>query len=456
MHGVKEPSVRRTSPRSPRSRYVYGPECSGIISEIVEGVLHGLDVDRVHPSLYADLYRELCNKRRRLLQDKNSRGASTLKSAIDVLERDYPDRIRESGHDDSETDAHELELREYGEQLAREEEQRKDNAHFTPEELHLAVQLAVDEEFDELDPRVLKKLVPELRRLQKEAIRNGRYLDAGKYNTAAHKIRLLSTHLRYEEMTAEHAEELEQRVLNMSFDLKKLKQKWNRKIEEAQQQLDEDIEELVREQRYMIRQFDEQFNAEIPIQYCKYTSLVSELKKKEEYLVLSKRFEEAHEAHEQVEAQMREEEKTFRDKYYADLILKRDDFINRIEKKIRIRQDAANLLIDKLLVQKKRALDRAKKALTRFEIEAQEAEAIAQGSSLTSPFTRVSTSGTRNNSEKLSNRSLRSGRSNMSARTLRNSLGSPQKRSSEELFKQRRAINSIIYTRTSLPRINRK
>ncbi|OHT11116.1 hypothetical protein TRFO_04076 [Tritrichomonas foetus] len=450
---VKEPNGQRSSPRALRTRYLYGPDSTNIIPEIIDGILHGLSIDKIHPDVYPYLHPEMALRQKKLMAEKNTRGVSTIKQAMNTIEKILQNKNR--SHDENLAKLeHEDELREYGNYLAESEEKRKNKAQFTEEELHLGVQLALDEDFDELDPRMLRKLMPELRRLQKESIKNGNYLDAGRYQKAAHKISLLNTQIKYEEMTAEHAEELENRVINMSFDLARLKQKWNKKIELAQEQLDQDIKALIKEQRKKLAEFDEQFNSDVPLTYCKYTTLVADLRRKEEYLVSSKRYDEAHEMRERVEAQMREEEKTFRDKYYADLILKRDDFISKIEKKIRVRQDAANIQIDRLLVEKKREITQAKKALARFELESQQAEALASGTSFGLSASGSPTSSSRRNaSVDSASRSARSTYSARSIRSYRAPFPSAEERSTEEIFRQRRAINNIIYTRTLSPRL---
>lgn len=506
---IKEPSVPRTSPRSLRSKYVYTQDNYNDVQEIIESILQGLSLEKIHPKLYSDLYPHLVSKHQELIQKGSTKSASLIKNAMNYIENNNTITSEPSSpvtlkidfdvQDDSEDNLSEKqrehlnELREYQILLAEREEKRKDQLNFTPEEMALGVQLVLDEDFENLDRRLIKKLIPELRRLQKQSVKNCKYIDAGKYFEAARKLEKINTSFQYEQITADRAMELETKVLNMNFDLARIKQEWNAKIESTKIQLENDIEDLIREQNERLAEFDQQFQSnEIPITYCKYTGIVSDLKKKKEYLLSANRFEEAAEMHERIEKQMREEEKSFREKYLQDLLMKREAFIAQIDKKIAAKEEQAQFQIDNMNNQKKKQIDQYRKALKRLQIKSQEAEeiSIAAMSGFTSarnskfnskaPSNSPSELGDSSNlSNTMSSRRNRSPRSNwmettMSSKKSRSksqrskgtskslrSVGSgfptSNDRSQEEIFRQRRAINAIIYTRTSmkLPKIKR-
>lgn len=504
---IKLPNGPRNSPRSIRSKYTYTQDNCNDISEIIESILEGLSLDKIHPNLFEDLYPQLSSKYKEFVDRGSSKNASVIKEAMNYIENYSAKSNNSSGSsspialkidfdvpeedDMTEKDREHLnELKEYQIYLAEREEKRKDQLNFTPEEMALGVQLVLDEDYENLDRRLIKKLIPELRRLQKQSVKNCKYKDAGKYFEAARKLEMLTTSFQYERMTADKAMELETKVLNMNFDLARLKQEWNAKIESAKIQLENDINLLVKEQNERLEEFDQQFQSdEIPITYCKYSGIVSDLKKKKEYLLSANRFEEAAEMHERIEKQKRDEERGFLDKYHQDLTLKREAFISQIEKKIASKQEQAQFQIDSMTNQKKKQVDQYKKALKRLQIKSQEAEELSLTamtgcpSHLNSRTTSKSPSQIGNSTFSSSmymsargNKSSRSNwtetvgskrsraksqRSNGNSRSLRNTgSGFPtsNERTSEELFRQRRAINSIIYTRTSLklPKIHKQ
>lgn len=461
---IKEPNGPRSSPRSLKSKYAYTQDNYNDIPEIIANNPEKGKTASVPSS------------------------PLTLKIDFDIQD-DSEDNMSEKQKE------HLTELREYQILLAEREEKRKDQLNFTPEEMALGVQLVLDEDYENLDHRLIKKLIPELRRLQKQSVKNCKYIDAGKYFEAARKLEKLTTSLQYEQITADRAMELETKVLNMNFDLARIKQDWNTKIESTKIQLENDINDLIKEQDERLAEFDQQFQSdEIPITYCKYTGIVSDLKKKKEYLLSANRFEEAAEMHDRIEKQMREEEKGFREKYLQDLVMRRDAFIAQMDKKIAAKQEQAQFQIENMTNQKKKQIDQYRKALKRLQIKSQEAEelSLAAMSGLTTPRTskfnskapsnspsELGQSSNLSNTMTVSSRRNRSSRSNWmdttnskqsraksqrskgrskSLRSVGSGFPSNDERSSEEMFRQRRAINSIIYTRTSLklPKIKRQ
>lgn len=505
---VKEPSGARTSPRSHKSKYIYNQDNSNNILEIINNIIDGLPIEKIHPSIYPQLYAQLQKKYRELLQIHNIKQCSSIQTAINYIETSFPqaltnfddtdefpisikldDDLPGSAEEDlTEAEKEKLkELRKYQLYLADQEEKRKEQLNFTEEEIHLGIQLALDGDFESLDHRLVKKLIPELRRLQQEALANSQYIEAGQYFETARKLNILTTNLSYGRITSERADELESKVFNMSFDLARLKQQWNQKIEDVQIQLDNDINYIIQEQNRRLQEFDAQFEEEeIPTTYCKYSNQISELKKKKEYLLCAKRYEEAAEVHDQMVTQMKSEEKQFRVKYIQDLVVKREAFVKQIEKKIAAKQEAAKMAIDRLYKKRNREIEQAKKTLKRFELKSQQADDLASSAMFTLTNTKssanpqsnynLSTSG-RSNNFSISSRNnraddassarwssshrSRSERSNMRARSyrsVRTSFPTSQERSSQEIFRQRRAINSIIYTRTQyqLPKIKGK
>ncbi|OHT05240.1 hypothetical protein TRFO_27115 [Tritrichomonas foetus] len=469
---VRQPPSPRSSPRHLKSsrtgrrhcnavkspRYVFNQLEENTTNEIVVAVTNGLPIEQVNPKLYSTVQPYLENKLNQLVRDKNGRCANLVRIAISDMADYYNKQAIFLAQEEAKRNAREITLEEYEEQIAAQEEARKDSLNFTPEEIETSVSLALEERFDEIDQRIVPKLASELRRLQRESIKSGNYVDAGRYHVAARQVGTLSTDIRYEELTSSQAYELENRAINAGSDLRQLKLAWRKKLEKAKKQRDDDIEKLKAEQENRLIQFDEQFEAETPIQYKKYTSKVSELKKKEEYLVSSKRFKEATEMRKEVELQKQKEEAEFRSKYLADLEMKRADFIKKIKAQIDARIERANEEIFLLERERNRQIEQQMKTVKRFE---EKSDALNNTLSLTSTNSSCKPNSSRANTRRnnCGSSGTMSRRRCDTARSVRGGFPTNSERSSEEIFRQRRAINAVLYTRTQsarLPRIEKK
>lgn len=517
---VHEPINKNSKP--PRKirppRYIFNESNDSVMSEIVDSISNGVPIDSVNPRIYGNLYPYLQMKCRYLSRDRNGVALRQVEDAMNKIQ-DYfiqieADMIKKEQEYQEET--RQLSPEEYQARLAAKEEARKNALNFTDNEIEECVQFALNEEFDKIDTRIVPLLLSELRKRQRNCITEENYNDASIYRAAAKSVGALSNGLRYEELTAAHIEELENRVMNASEDLDHLKRYWKQRIEDAKSQKEADISALRQEQAQKLAEFDkslkiqqkqkarqtknfnksqnlnlsrnlkntekdkskvkariktntnkgsnsnidnnEEVNLEgIPPQYCRYTNKVTELKKKEASLVSSKRFLEAIEARKEVEKQMRLEQLTFRRRYNEDLAVKRAEFIKKMQDKINVREQDAEAELNLLKREMNQQISQQQKTLHRYELQWQQAEELCMISKKC---------GSNSNSASVSGKAgdlddedgyydnfENSGRSAvvMSSRD--------KDRMAEEVFRKRRAINAILYTRPQsarLPKIDKK
>lgn len=541
---VREPPPSQS--KTPRSikppRYIFNENSN--MSEIVTSITNGVPVESVNPSLYGNLYPYLQMKCRNLCRDRNYMALKFVEDAMNSIQDHFvqveADMIKQEEKYREET--RQLSPEEYQIRFAAKEEARKNALRFTDEEMEESVQFALNGQLDRIDTRIVPLLSAELRKRSRNCIKQENYSDASIYRNAAKSVNTLSNGLRYEELTAAHIEELENRVIAASEDLDQLKLYWKQKIENAKAQKEADLIELRNEQVKKINEFDKiqrlqqkqiskkqhqnsnksqnlkysrnakyekertrsttknpketdtstqsksdnasqtapevtddkmsnasNFNTksnknsnsnnddleDIPPQYCRYSNKVTELKKKEASLVSSKRFLEAIEARKEVEKQIQLEKLAFRKHYKDDIAIKKAEFIKKMQNKINVREQDAEAEMNLLIREMQRQITQQQKTLHRYELQWQQAEELNACSKNCQ---------TAQNSASVSRRGgFDDGDDNDNFNNSQRGTGAKSSRDkdrmAEEIFRQRRAINAILYTRPQsarLPKIDKK
>ena len=487
---VREPP-KKTSKHSPRikpPKYVYKLEEEISITGIVLSIANGLLIKSVQPELYPIILPYLRLKRDHLFQENNIFALKAVDKALDDID-DYYIKEEEKRQKMRQK---EIQREELAAKKALEEEERRKNEHrFTPEEIDTTVSLAMRGEFDQIDHRIYVQLLAEMRKRHKEAVARIDYLKAANIDKTMKKIIMLENDRLYNEITTAKAREAEEKVNELRNEYNAVKEEWKERIAEAERQRDEDINQLKIIVDAKMKEFDQQYEYDVPIQFKKYSTKYRDMREKEKNFILAEEFEEAHQIKELADKTKLQEEGEFRSRYEADLETKRNEFIRKMQERIDIRLDTYENQLIQLRREADIDIEHARKTLRRAEIHQQEVERCAsfsnptaitspqqikretrsaRGPSATSGKQLLSMSGpigsipnsARGARNKQMSNSFSKTLTNVSRDSLRaqwvRDLKTPrsfqEEQASRDLFKQRRAINNLMYSKTS-PRVKK-
>lgn len=444
MRAVREPSNSFPKRRAPRAvvppQYVYQYKSGGAdVTDIIQSLVNGMDPKQVDPNFFSAIYPLLRTRQNELISAGNLLAAKATQNAMTHIAKYY----------EKEQEKKEIERMKMARREEYEEQQRKNaeeaRLRQVPQELlDESVDLAISGQYKDIRPFTYKKLVPELRRLQMESIANNNYKAAGVYDRAARRVSMLESDSRYEEITSANASTWEERVEASRNELQTIKAKWKTKIEEAKQKRDQEIAQLREELEIQMKRFDEQFNNPVPAMYKKFSPKYHHIRDRERACIITKRFLEAKALNAEANEIQRAEESTFRGRYEEDLNMKRADFIKKIEDRIAARNSKTDAELYLLERNAKREIHQAELSLKRMEIHSDQAENLLSIVMEQSGSARASC-----RSDRRSERSVRKLGTSKSARSCQVRKvypGMEESKSPQELFRQRRAINNIIYS----------
>ncbi|OHT07638.1 hypothetical protein TRFO_24134 [Tritrichomonas foetus] len=482
-------SSSRKNSRVRPPKYVYTNNDDLSVTEIVQSITNGLPIESIDPNLYRLVYQGLKSKRAALVQENNLRAICIVDNAMNEINLYYYKQTKKQELQKQ----REIERQAGKDQI--EEEEKKKQKQDMKKEINSCVYLALNDQYDQIDPELYDPLAKELRKQQKKAIDQQNFAKAGAFDEAARRLLVLDNEIKYNQITTSRAQAYNQRVQTMRTDLSDLKYYFKTKLDEAKQKRDSDIAAYRKAVEEELAVFDQQFKEDPPTQYQKYSANYLNIRVQEKFLMKSKRFQEANELKAEADKIQAQEEAQFRMKYESDLEMKRNDLIRKLEEKIYAREEAANREFLKIQKSSQREIENANKALNHFENHAYELEQLATISNPTSNRNfsqksyRYSPKSNYNqnmnedyngdNDNNMSRRmrqppkSARAGpigpppsartnrqKSRRSVRTSRD-LRTPRdfafERDSADIFRQRRAINNIMYTKRSnnLPSIRK-
>ncbi|KAK8883100.1 hypothetical protein M9Y10_045748 [Tritrichomonas musculus] len=488
---VKEPLSQAgvKAPRIKPPKYIIKKEPDFNVEHAVMSITNGLPMKSVQPELYELLYPYLQIKRDKLVRDENIYAIQVVNKAIEDIEVYYQEQLEEKEN----RLMKEMAREQYELQKAKREEERRKRLHiFTKKEIDDNVDLAISGCYDQIDENIFKPLTAELRKLHKVAVKRDDLNTASMYDDAARKIISIGNSHKYGELANAKVQEYDKKVNIMKKELKTLQEDWDNKINEAKLIRDEDIRNLNREAQLRMIQFDELLANELPSQYKKYSSAYLNLRKKEKTLMTLKNFEEANEIKKYADSIQAKEDQEFRERYEADLELKRKDCLKKIQDKINVRVENSDLQLLQMQREAEREIGQAKRALNRYQIHQREAEQMAfyanidsdesKKSVSSSSFSNMSSlsdssrplSGRRplkikiNNNidnenynwKSKNNRTINSARDRDSQRAqwvkdIKTPRAFQEEKNSQDLFRQRRAINNMIYSKGGHPHVRR-
>ena len=430
-----QPLISRHSPRkitAPKYVYAFGdPIC---IDDILQSAINGLDPQYIDPSFFGYLYPELQEKHQSLLKEGNISAACAAKKCHDHIILFYQKKQRKE-----EQERLKLQQREEYEEMQRQKEEEKRLRQVSPEVLNKNVDYALSGLFDQIPSFVYKKLVRELRKLQEEAIANNDYKSAGQYDTAARRVSVLAQDQRYREITSQKAAGWQERVATARRGLSETREVWNGKITEAKTKRDKNVDVLQEDMEKAIEEYDHKFELEIPAQFRKPSPQYLQLKEQEKFLVMSKRFLEAKALHDEANELLKKENEIFRERYARHLNSEKAQCEKRMKDRIFAKECRT---ADGLFVLERdghREIRHAKMALKRMEMHYDEAESLA---SITPRPQPLASTGKLGRSQGVITRSPRAMKLTRSCEIHRPFAKTPQ-----EVFRQQRAINHIIYSK---------
>ena len=492
---IKEP-LSQTGTKAPRikpPKYVIKKDQDFNMQQAIMSITNGLPIKSVQPELYDSIYPNLQVKREKLIRDENVFAVQVINKAIDEIEKYYQEQKEERENRLlKEIAREEYELRK----AKREEERRKMKHIFTKKEISDGVDLALSGCFDQIDEKMFKPLTAELRKLHKVALKRDDLNLATLYDKAARKIISIGNNNKYGELANAKVQEYDEKVQIMKKELKILEDNWYSKIREAKMACDEEVRNLNKEAQLRMAQFEEQLNNELPSQYKKYSSAYLNLRKKEQALMSMKNYVEANDIKNYADSIQVKEDKEFRERYESEIEMKKKDCLKKIQDKINVRVENMELQLFQMQRESEREIEQAQRALKRYEMHQQEAEQMASyinqeseieprktmksvfvnSSSLSETSRPNSGRGLRlrtndninydnenincNSNWKSKSRVISSARNRDSQRAqwirdIKTPRAFQEEKSNQDLFRQRRAINNLIYSKGGHPHVRR-
>lgn len=490
---VKEPitQIGAKAPRIKPPKYVIKKDDDFNLQQAIMSITNGLPIKSVQPELYDVIYPNLQIKKEKLIRDENVFAVAVINKALEEIEQYFQEQKEEREN----KILKEIAREEYELRKAQKEEERRRLKHiYTKKEINDNVDLAISGCFDQIDENMFKPLTAELRKLHKAAIKRDDLNSATLYEKTARKIISIGNNNKYGELAHAKAQEYDEKVQIMKKELKTIQEDWTNRIRDAKLSYDEEIRNLNRELALRMTQFDEQLNGELPNNYKKYSSAYLNLRKREQMLMSMKNYVEANEMKTYADSIQLKEDQEFRERYEAEIEMKRKECIKKIQDKINIRIENMELQLCQMQRESEREIEQAKRALKRYEIHQQEAEQMISyinqdsdepkktmksvflnSSSLSENSQPNSSRGLRirindninydenfncNASWKSKSRNISSARNRDTKRAqwirdIKTPKTFQEEKNSQDLFRQRRAINNLIYSKGGHPHVRR-
>lgn len=463
------PSLNK-SPRKNQRRYAYRKTEDFSVHDIVQSITNGMSLDLVDPELYSYIIAPLDQKKSQLIRENNIYAARVVNDAIADIRYYYYHQSQSYKETQSKI--------EHKPVKTKNTTQTQKTEEFSKEQIQESIQLVINEEYDQIDPQIYDTLAKELRKKQHKAIQEQNFQKASIYDNRARRLLVLDSEIKYNQITSTKAEEYSKKADAIRTDLSIMAQKRDDRVAEMKQKTDEDITQLRKSLQMQLEEFDKQYDVpfdKIPAQFKKYSSTYLNMRAQEKFMMKARHYQEALQLKAQGDALQRSEEKEFVNRYEQYLDAKRNDLIKRIEEQISAKESHSQRGILKLEKYSDLEIENSRKALKRFENHHNEYTKL---SSITNPtafnescrstyfdsmhdsnndeFPRQMKRGIPQSARAMPvYRPLKSTRRDRrSVRTVRD-LKTPKQVISErnelDAFKQRRAINNIMYTQRILP-----
>jgi hypothetical protein len=424
MTVITEPdtSLPRRAPRivAPQYVFVFRPDSSDQ-DEVIHSIINGLDPALVDPKYYPSLFPSLLTKQEHLRREGHVAGTRAAGEALYYFQQRLAQERQRR-----EFERQQALLLEEG--AAREEERSLAPLPELPAEI---VELALAGRYKEIDPMLHGRVVERLQVIEEAAILRKDYHAASQSNAAIRGIMSMTCDTKYEEIATGIETDCQDKVDTARREMAHRDEFWQNEIDKKRAQNAAELKAMVDQCRDELEVFDEQYEKSPSRPFQRYSATYWNLREQQRHLSITKRFMEAKAKSEEAARQGEQEAVEFQAKYMADPEVKRAEMMWRMTERLDVEQSKANEELFLLERESKRDLEQANLALRRLEKQCQEAEVLTSmipGTSRTSP--------------RVSARSIRSAQS---CRVRR--IGPPaEERLPQEIFRQRRAINSIVYS----------
>ena len=378
--------------------YRYSFEQSKDLMEIVFAIINGEDIIDVDPQVFPDIVPLLKEKERQLKEWRNQPASRFIEKALEFISKyRYSDDISQYMINTSRSIS------------------KKNPSN---EDIEFNVNLALNRnDFWSIDPQMYKLVIEKLKKMRINALESNNYLLAEKCENSVNRLISIQSDSRYQSICNSKADEIELKYQQSLEDFQKLKIEWETKLNNLLVENTEKIKQFELEQENELKEFEKIFKEDLPSEYKKFSSNILQLKRKEKYMVLAKRYKEATQINEELQKLEIIEKKEQKRKYSTELELKKKEFLNKQKEKLEIRKQNLNRIYQKLLIQSQIEIDHFEKSCEHLknQIKLFDKESIK----------------TLKNSKKI----------NLFEENINSkSIG--------QLFRQRAKINSIVYTKT--------
>lgn len=295
-------------------------------------------------------------------------------------------------------------------------------------------QIMTDGSIDGVSHQNHKQIINKLKKIQTEAMDNSEYARAEMANNGIRQTLNYVTLSQFSDIQNAKTDDLCDKLETAQNDLLYLKEHWKSVYKSALQRREEDLTALREEHEAELAEFDEKFEEEIPPKFRRFSPELLQLRKRQQAMVISKRYVEATCFKNEADELELKEIEANTNAYHKRLEADRKKLLKRQEEKefVRSQNWARNLHeIDKISAYE---IDHAKKAVEHLEQQIANTPTLSLQEP-TSPAT---------------SRSTRS-------RTLPNKTNTinTSDLSGPKAFRQRALINHVTYTKVFTPKIRK-
>jgi len=338
-------SARRRNPRTIRYRphvYKYSLDNNPNPMDIVFSIINGNDIHDVDPQLFSQITPLLQEKEKQLREWRNQPASKFVEQALSYIQnyRYSEDPNQMTG-------------------IVTRSDSKKD---FSEEDIAFSVNLALHrQDYWSIDPSMHKSVIKELKNIRVEALKNNDYALAEKCENATRKLISIESDAKYEDILTSKADQIENKYHIALKELQNLKEQQRIELNMKRSEMEQKVKELESSDESRLKSFDSQFDTEPPLEMQKFSPELLQLKRREKYMVLAKRYSEATQINEEIKQLEKIEREQQKNRWIAELKLKKRDLSKTLKEKREARVQSLEMGYIKLVQQYESELDHATK-----------------------------------------------------------------------------------------------
>lgn len=426
MHVIHSPSIPRgingnfPGPRPIRivsPQYVFPFSNNPNFQEITMCLANGLPCSSIDPQLYPYLIPHIESRKKQFQYSSNEPALQSLNNATQyIIEYNAQKASEYNQENNDQKDENFFNMKEASE-----------------EEIQQNLEYALNHEFGLMNENTAFPVIMKLHSMLDHHISNRNYAKANEIQEIIQQCHLLDTNSRFQMIASSRAVEWEEKSAYAQENLVHCQEKNNQIIAQLKASKEEEIRKIREDGKRSLEEFDKQYKCEIPPKFRKYSSTCLQQRRKLQACLQTHRYQEAKELQIEVEQIEKEEREGWQKKYFASLNANRAFKVKSIEDAVRGTEQRFNGLISARERRGREELVKSQKLIKRLEIELEEAERLEEISSA-----RLGIFKKRGDLRKTQSQR------NMKKDFINDSSD----------FRQKRAINQIIYTKTPITRPN--